>query len=169
LGVEDPGSNPKERPVSKNLQDLDDLDLALLRELVRDGRRPNNALAERIGVAASTALTRLRLLRERGVVRGIHADVDPARVGAPVQAIISLRLRTHDAAHVLGFARRVSQLPEVIQVFHVSGSEDFLVHVAVETTEALRDFALDSLTSDPAVAQAQTHLVFEHRRGGFMA
>jgi DNA-binding Lrp family transcriptional regulator len=57
----------------------------------------------------------------------------------------------------------------VIQVFHVSGTEDFLVHVAVETTEALRDFALGSLTSDPAVAGAQTHLVFEHQRGGFMA
>jgi DNA-binding Lrp family transcriptional regulator len=70
---------------------------------------------------------------------------------------------------VLGLAQRVSRLPEVIQVFHVSGAEDFLVHVAVETTEALRDFALDSLTSDPAVAHAQTHLVFEHQRGGFMA
>lgn len=155
--------------MTKNVQDLDPVDDALVRELVRDGRRPNNALAERVGVAASTALARVRLLMQRGVIRGVHADVDPAKVGRPVQAIIALRLRTHDSAHVLGFARRVSTLPEVIQVFHVSGSEDFLVHVAVDTTEALRDFALDSLTSDPTVAAAETHLVFEHRRGGFMS
>lgn len=154
--------------MSNNLQPLDDTDTALVAELVRDGRVPNNALARRVGIAASTALTRLRTLRNRGVIRGIHADVDPATVGRPVQAIIALRLRTHDAAHVLGFARRVSDLPEVIQVFHVSGTDDFLVHVAVETTGSLRDFALDALTSDPAVAAAQTHLVFEHRRGGFM-
>ena len=151
-----------------NLQALDPVDDALVRELVRDGRRPNNSLAERVGVAASTALARVRLLTQRGVIRGVHADVDPAKVGCPVQAIIALRMRTHEATHILGFAQRVSALPEVIQVFHVSGSEDFLVHVAVETTEALRDFALDSLTSDPAVAHAQTHLVFEHQRGGFM-
>ena len=44
-----------------------------------------------------------------------------------------------------------------------------VVHVAVETTEALRDFALGALTSDRAVAAAETHLVFEHLRGGFMA
>ena len=155
--------------MAKNVQDLDPIDAALVRELVRDGRRPNNALAERVGVAASTALTRVRLLMNRGVIRGVHADIDPAKVGRPVQAIIALRLRTHDSTHVLGFARRVSTLPEVIQVFHVSGSEDFLVHVAVDTTEALRDFALDSLTSDPTVAAAETHLVFEHRRGGFMS
>lgn len=155
--------------MSKNLQDLDPIDDALVRELVRDGRRPNNALAERVGIAASTALARVRLLMQRGVIRGVHADVDPARVGRPVQAVIALRLRTHDSTHVLGFARRVSRLPEVIQVFHVSGTEDFLVHVAVATTESLRDFALDSLTSDPTVAAAETHLVFEHRRGGFMS
>ena len=155
--------------MSKNLQDLDPIDDALVRELVRDGRRPNNALAERVGIAASSALARVRLLMQRGVIRGVHADVDPARVGRPVQAVIALRLRTHDSTHVLGFARRVSRLPEVIQVFHVSGTEDFLVHVAVATTESLRDFALDSLTSDPTVAAAETHLVFEHRRGGFMS
>lgn len=151
-----------------NVQDLDAIDSALVRELVRDGRRPNNALADRVGVAASTALARVRLLLQRGVIRGIHADVDPTKVGCPVQAIIALRLRTHDADHVLGFARRVSRLPEVLQVFHVAGSDDFLVHVAVGDPEALRDFALDSLTSDPTVAHAETHLVFEHRRGGFM-
>lgn len=154
--------------MSNNLHPLDDIDSALVAELVLDGRRPNNALAQRVGIAASTALARVRLLMKRGVIRGIHADVNPASVGRPVQAIIALRLRTHDAAHVLGFASRVSALPEVIQVFHVSGTEDFLVHVAVETTGSLRDFALDALTSDPAVAAAETHLVFEHRRGGFM-
>ncbi len=153
--------------MAKNLHPLDPVDTALVRELARDGRQPNNALAERVGIAASTALARVRLLVERGVIRGIHAEVDPASVGRPVQAIIALRLRAHDAAHVRGFTRRVSRLPDVVQVFHVSGSEDFLVHVAVESTERLRDFALDSLTSDPAVGHAQTHLVFEHQRGGF--
>jgi DNA-binding Lrp family transcriptional regulator len=154
--------------MSNNPQALDAVDDALVRELVHDGRSANNALAQLVGIAASTALARVRLLMQRGVIRGVHADVNPAMVGCPVQAIIALRLRTHDAAHVLGFARRVSTLPEVIQVFHVSGTDDFFVHVAVGTTEELRDFALESLTSDRAVAAAETHLVFEHLRGGFM-
>ena len=151
------------------VQPLDGADDALVRGLVEDGRQPNNALAAHAGIAESTALTRVRLLIKRGVIRGVHADVDPVAVGAPVQAIVALRLRTHLAEHVLNFARRVGDLPEVLQVFHVSGGEDFLVHVAVASAEDLRDFTLNSLTSDPAVAQAQTHLVFEHRRGRFMS
>jgi DNA-binding Lrp family transcriptional regulator len=152
----------------KNVQSLDAVDRALISALVRDGRLPNSTLADRAGVAASTALTRVRLLMQRGVIRGFSADIDPVRVGRPVQAIVALRLRTHDAKHVMGFARRVAQLPEVIQSFHVSGTDDFLVHVAVEDPERLRSFVLTSLTSDASVAGAQTHLVFEHQRGNFM-
>jgi len=154
--------------MANKVRDLDGVDDALVRQLVEDGRRPNVDLAGRVGVAASTALTRVKALLDRGVIRGVHADVDPVEVGAPVQAILALRLRAHDAANVRGFIRRVADMPEVIQVFHVSGVEDFLVHVAVESTQRLRDFALDSLTSDPLVAHAQTHLVFDHQRGGFM-
>lgn len=153
---------------SKNVQPLDKVDAALLTELARDGRLPNNALAARVGVAASTALARVRALVDRGVIRGFSVDVDPVEVGRPVQAIVALRLRTHDPKHVMGFAARVAKLPEVLQTFHVSGSEDFLIHVAVEDPERLRTFVLTSLTSDPSVGQAQTHLVFEHQRGNFL-
>ncbi len=153
----------------KDVRPLDPIDRALLSALVADGRIPNNTLAERVGIAASTALTRVRSLVERGVIRGFTAEVDPVRVGRPVQAIVALRLRSHDPKHVMGFTRRVAELPEVIQSFHVSGTEDFLVHVAVEDPERLRAFVLSSLTSDGAVAGAQTHLVFEHQRGNFMA
>lgn len=152
----------------KEVHPLDAIDRALVSALVGDGRLPNNTLAARAGIAASTALGRVRGLVQRGVIRGFTADVDPVRVGRPVQAIVALRLRAHDPEHVMGFARRVAQLPEVIQSFHVSGTEDFLVHVAVEDPERLRSFVLASLTSDAAVAGAQTHLVFEHQRGHFM-
>ena len=155
-------------PPPKDVQPLDDVDRAILGQLVHDGRMPNNALAARVGVAASTALSRVRALVERGVIREFTADVDPVSVGRPVQAIVALRLRAHDLEHVMGFATRVARLPEVIQTFHVSGSEDFLVHVAVEDPETLRAFVLSSLTSHPSVAHAQTHLVFEHQRGSFL-
>jgi DNA-binding Lrp family transcriptional regulator len=55
---------------------LDDTDRRLIALLAQDARMPNNQLAERAGVAPSTALTRVRALRERGVIRGFHADVD---------------------------------------------------------------------------------------------
>jgi DNA-binding Lrp family transcriptional regulator len=144
---------------------LDAVDRRLLTELVQDGRIANNRLADRLGVAASTAHARTRQLVQRGVVRGVHADVDLSSVGRPVEALVAVRLRAHDRAQIDAFSRRVPALPEVVQTFHVSGSDDYLLHVAVASSGALRDWVLDHLTTDPAVAHTETTLVFEHRRG----
>ncbi len=65
---------------------------------------------------------------------------------------------------VLGFRNFVTTLPETIQVFVTTGAEDVLVHVAVPSTQALRDFVLDSLTKRREVAGVRTEVVFDHER-----
>jgi DNA-binding Lrp family transcriptional regulator len=145
---------------------LDGVDRAILRRLAADARLPNNALAELVGVAASTCLGRVRSLRERGVIRGFHADIDPAAVGRPIQAMIAVRLQSHARSHMREFAASVSELPEVLNVFFLAGADDFLVHVAAEGTENLRDFVVVNLSGNPDVALTETNLIFEHIRSG---
>jgi DNA-binding Lrp family transcriptional regulator len=147
------------------VEGLDDTDLTLLRELRADGRTTNAQLAARAGVAPSTALTRTRALRERGVVRGVHADVDPARVGRPLQVIIAVRLHGHTQAHVDSFRALAPTLPGVLQVFHVAGQDDYLIHLAAASADAVRAIILGRITKHPAVRSTQTHLLFEHLRG----
>ncbi|GAB3595546.1 Lrp/AsnC family transcriptional regulator [Angustibacter peucedani] len=147
------------------VEGLDDVDLALLRALRDDGRTTNAELAARAGVAPSTALTRTRALRERGVVRGVHADVDPARVGRPLQVLIAVRLHGHTQAAVEAFRSLAPTLPGVLQVFHVAGQDDYLIHAAAASADAVRALILGRITEHPAVRSTQTHLVFEHLRG----
>ena len=53
----------------------------------------------------------------------------------------------------------------MIATYNISGANDFLVHVAAPTPEALRDFVLDNLTGRPGVVHAETSLVFHVNRG----
>lgn len=147
------------------LRSLDRTDRALIAALLRDARMPNARLAEEAGVAPSTALVRIRSLVQAGVIRGFRADVEPAAVGRRVQALVAVRLRAHDRADIESFARRLPTLPEVVQTFHVAGADDYVLHVAVPSTERLRDFVLDHLTTHPAVAHTETNLVFTHSEG----
>jgi DNA-binding Lrp family transcriptional regulator len=145
--------------------ELDDVDLALLRTLSQDGRAPNADLATAAGVAPSTASLRTRALRARGVLRATHADIDPAAVGRPLQALIAVRLHGHTRAHVDAFQALAPRLPGALHVFHVAGQDDYLIHVAAADADALRALILDHITSHPAVRATQTHLVFEHLHG----
>lgn len=143
---------------------LDEVDRAILEHLVADARMPNNALAEAVGIAASTCLGRVRALLERGVIRGFHADVDPEAVGRPIQAMIAVRMQSHARSHIAEFAAAVTELPEVLNVFFLAGADDFLVHVAARSTENLRDFVVVNLSGNPDVALTETNLIFEHLR-----
>lgn len=154
-----PGPAPRERPV------LDQVDRELVAALVRDGRAPNVELARAAGIAESTCLARVRSLRERGIVTGVTADVDLGRLGLPVEAMVTVRFSGHLRADVDAFADEVTGLPGVIAAYNISGANDFIVHVATATPEALRDFVLDNLTGRPGVVHAETSLVFHATRG----
>jgi len=154
------GPPPTVRP-----QGLDELDRRIIDLLSTDGRMANAALAEAVGVAPSTCLTRLRSLRERGVIRGFHADLDLRLLGRPIQAMVSVRLAAHDREAVDRFRAIAPRLPGVLSVYHVTGSTDYLLHVAVSDPAALRDVVLDRVVALPEVAHAETSLIFEHVRG----
>jgi DNA-binding Lrp family transcriptional regulator len=143
--------------------ELDDIDRHIVRELARDARVANNALAERVGIAPSTCLGRVRSLRERGVIRGYHADVDPSALGRPLQAMIAVRLQSHARSRIRGFVAEVAGLPEVLNVFFLAGKDDFLLHVAAASTASLREF-VETLSSNGDVSYTETSLIFEHIR-----
>lgn len=144
---------------------VDAIDRAMLELLAEDARITNQNLADRVGVAPSTALARLRSLRERGVIRGYHAEVDLAALGRPLQALIAVQLTVHAREQIETFTEAVRQLPGVLMVFHLTGVTDYLVWVAAADAQDLREFVVDHLATHPAVAHAETSLVYEHRRG----
>ncbi len=146
----------------KNSDHLDRIDFAILVVLQKNARLANNRLAELVGVAPSTCLERVRRLARIGVIRGYHCDVDPDALGVGLEAMIAVRLRRHSRDIVDSFRQYVAELAEVRSVFHVTGGDDFLVHVAVRDSDHLRDLALDSFTTRPEVDHIQTRLIFDY-------
>jgi DNA-binding Lrp family transcriptional regulator len=146
------------------MADLDELDTAILRELQADARRTNRDIAAAVGVAPTTALDRTRSLRQRGIIRGALLDVDLARIGRPVQALIAVRIRPPKRTVIEAFRDWAATLPEILGVFVVTGLEDFLLHVAVTDNQGLYAFVIDRLTQRPEVADVRTSVVYEHIR-----
>lgn len=146
-------------------EELDRIDRALVVALSSNARASGAQLAAEIGVAESTVSQRLRKLSQSGVVRGTHAEVDLTRMGVPLQALIAIRLVRHARTDIDDFRALAPHLPGVVGLFHMAGSEDYLLHVAARDAYELRDFVLNHLTGHPAVAHTETNLIFEHVRG----
>ncbi|WP_370061670.1 Lrp/AsnC family transcriptional regulator [Mycobacterium sp. MAA66] len=145
--------------------EVDDVDRRILTALHADARMPNNALAEAVGIAASTCHGRVRRLQDLGVIRGFHADIDPAAIGLGLQAMISVRLQANARAKIRDFIANIRGLPQVMDVYFLAGADDFILHIAARDTEDLRAFVVENLNADADVAGTQTSLIFEHLRG----
>ena len=143
---------------------MDELDSAILRELQADARRSNRDIAAAVGVSPSTALERTRSLRARGVIRGAILDIDLTAVGRPVQALIAVRIRPPSRQAIEGFRDWVSALPETLGLFVTSGTDDFIIPVAVADNDSLYAFVIDRLTQRREIADVRTSVVYEHIR-----
>jgi DNA-binding Lrp family transcriptional regulator len=144
---------------------IDELDEKILWELVKDAQLSNAALAAKLHVSASTTHARVRALKDAGVIRSSHVEVDFEALGLTVQSLVSVSLRAQARPQVKTYARKVAQLPNVVSVFFVGGSVDFLIHLACTSTSQLRDFVASNLSMDPAVASTETQIVFDHLIG----
>ncbi len=144
---------------------LDEIDRKLLALLSKNSRRTNNSLAQELGIAASTCLARLNALRDSGVISRFTIEVDPQVLGRELEALIFVKIRP-GARHLMSnFASEMRSKPGVRQLFFLGGADDFVLHVAVRNSADVRQFVLDNLSANPAVATTQTSLVFEHGQG----
>ncbi|MFF0574860.1 Lrp/AsnC family transcriptional regulator [Streptosporangium saharense] len=140
---------------------MDELDSEIVRLLQTDARQSNRELARQLGVAPSTCLERVRSLTRRGVIRGYHADIDPAALNRGTQAMISVRVRPPSREVIDTFQRTAAALPEVLSVFVVAGDEDFLLHVAVQDLDHLHAFLLDRLSKRREIVGFKTSVIFQ--------
>ncbi|QBE49801.1 Lrp/AsnC family transcriptional regulator [Leucobacter triazinivorans] len=152
---------------SKNLRpeaDLDDVDRKIVDELQANGRITNAELAERVGVAASTCIARVRSLVARRIITGFTASVDPRAMGLGLEVLVSVTVRSGARQRIAELSDELRSLPEVMQLFFLGGVEDFIIHLAARDSDHVRDFVMEHLSAHPAVSSTRTSIVFSHHQ-----
>lgn len=140
---------------------IDQIDFEIIAALRNNARITNKELAARVGLAPSSCLERVRYLRARNYIRDAHVEVDLIALGLGLQAMVAIRLAQHSRVGLEAFQQYVLSFNEVLQVYHLSGANDFMVHIAVKDAETLRDFVLDSFAERPEVAHIETAVIYE--------
>lgn len=133
--------------------EIDDRAWQLLLALQQDGRAPLKALAQAAGLSLPATAERLRRLQEAGVVRGVGAELDAARAGYPVRAIVGATVPQPGKTQ---FIERLRQAPEVLECHHVAGADSYLFTVVARSLEDLERF----LGAINGYGETRTSIVF---------
>jgi len=132
----------------------DDLDRAILRVLRTDGRKPNAEIAQEVGLSASACLRRVRIMEERGVIRGYTVvtgpDNDEDR-GVDVVVQVTLDRQTED--YLSRFEHAVRQCPEIRECFLMTGDVDYWLRLRTESVAAYEAIHGEVLSRLPGVTR----------------
>ena len=114
------------------------------------------ALAEGVGVSASSCLRRIRQMEEAGIIAAYSATVDQKAVGLPVSVFISIKLERQRAHELDAFGDAISRWPEVMECYLMTGQFDFLLRVVCADLEAYEQFLREKLTQVEGVASIES-------------
>lgn len=143
------------------MTDLDAIDQRILRELRRDGRLSNLALAEKVGLSPSATLRRVQELERRGVIRGFRAVLDPAQVGRGYVVYVAVGLSEHTKAAQKGFEAAMAAAPEVAECHNIAGAFEYLLRVEARDLAAYKTFHTEVLGTVPAVRSITSYIVMD--------
>ena len=113
---------------------MDDIDLALLSALQEDARATYAELGRQVGLSAPAVAERVRRLEASGIISGYHAQVDLKKAGYGIVAFVRLTSAPDLAPQLERLAR---DTPEVLEFHRVTGTEGFVLKVAVTSIEHL--------------------------------
>ena len=140
---------------------LDDADRRILRVLQQDGRITNQDLAAACNMSASSCFERVRRLRERGVITGYTALIDPKFAERELLIFIEVLLDRTTSDIFDQFAERIRRSPEVLECHMVAGGFDYLIRARVADMDAYRALLGDVLVRMPGVRETRTYAVLE--------
>ena len=110
---------------------MDAIDRKILELLQLDAETPVATIAERVHLSVTPCWRRIQKLKEAGVIRRQVALCDPAKLNLGVTVFVSVRTNQHSQAWLEKFAKGVKEIPEVVELYRMSGDVDYLLRVVV--------------------------------------
>ncbi|HMU42400.1 MAG TPA: Lrp/AsnC family transcriptional regulator [Ignavibacteriaceae bacterium] len=138
---------------------LNATDKKILEILQTDAKITNVELAAKVGISPPAMLERVKKLESSGIIEKYVALVNPQKVGRETFAMVSVSLTQHQLPTINLFVKEINKLEEVLECFHVTGKEDFLLKVVVKNIPDYEKFILEKLTKIKGVSRVNTTFI----------
>ena len=140
---------------------LDEVDRRILYYLQRDASMTIKEIAEKVHLSPTPCWKRIQRMEEEGIIRARVALLDPNKVDASVTVFIAIKTDQHNSAWSEKFAFEMSSIPEIMEIYRMSGEVDYLLRVVVPDIAAFDNLykkiidriALSNVTSSFAIEQ----------------
>jgi len=136
---------------------LDRLDCQLIRLLQKDGRMPNNAVAQELNISEFTVRRRLKRLLSNGTIR-IVAVADPIDLGFEIAGNLKIHINLKKADHVL---KELIKIDSLIWVALTTGGTDIDADFITRSLKEFQELIFKKISKIDGVLSTETSLMVD--------
>lgn len=115
---------------------MDDIDRRILKVLQANADLPVAEVAEQVGLSASPCWRRIQKLEAEGIIERRVALLNPEKMNVGVTVFVAIRTSRHDEDWLRDFAAKVTRIPEVVELYRMSGEIDYMLRIVVPDIKA---------------------------------
>jgi Lrp/AsnC family leucine-responsive transcriptional regulator len=138
---------------------LDEIDRRILNILQENARITNVQLATKVGISPPAMLERVKRLENNSIIKKYVALLNPEEIGKDTFAMVSVSLAVHQLPSIDSFTKQIRKLDEVLECYHVTGEDDFMLKVVVKNIQDYEKFILEKLTKIRGVSKMNTSFI----------
>ncbi|RKU03966.1 ArsR family transcriptional regulator [Burkholderia sp. Nafp2/4-1b] len=150
--------------MSTNPRRLDRIDIGILNQLQQNARITNAELARAVNLSATPCFNRVRALEKLGLFRQQVTLLDPEPLGLRINVFIQVSLEKQVEDALQRFEEAISQRPEVMECYLMSGDADYLLRVVMPDMRTLERFIIERLTTIPGVSNIRSSFALKQVR-----
>jgi Lrp/AsnC family leucine-responsive transcriptional regulator len=142
-------------------QNLDAIDLKILKILQERGKITNIHLSQEIGLSPAPTLERVKKLEkaETPIIESYHAKVNESALGLGFSALIHVCLTRQVDNAINNFLKRVEEIDEIVECYQLTGSFDYQLRIMVRDIPAFEQLIASKLSTIEEIGQMQTMVV----------
>jgi DNA-binding Lrp family transcriptional regulator len=126
-----------------------------------NGNITNAQLSKEIGLCPAPTLERVKKLEQHNYISGYKATVNAKALGFGITTFLSISLSSHKINKINDFINKITQLDEVIECHHITGSGDFLLKILVSDLNAYHKLIIEKLSQIEEIGNMNTMMVLE--------
>ena len=137
---------------------LDAADIRILAALQQHGPLSKSALAERVGLSATPCWTRYARLREAGLIRGYHAELELERIVDLTRVVVTVSLGSHRRRDFERFEEHVRRRHEIVDCIATGGGMDYVMTVVTSGLPAFQRLIDEMLGAELEIERYMTYI-----------
>ena len=140
-------------------EDLDQIDLQILKTLQRNAKLTTKELADIVHLTPTPVFERQKRLERLGYIKKYVAILDPEKLDRGLLVFCKVKLKQINSEIANSFVRRIQYIPEVTECYNTSGTYDYLLKVRARDMKQYQEFLLTKLGDIDSVAAIESMFV----------